>query len=74
MNLRKITGIVLIALGVIVLAMRGFSYTKQTHKGDLGPINFSVKEKKRVEIPVWVGIVAAAAGLVLLVLPGKREG
>ena len=65
----------LIALGVLFLAVRTFSYTKETHKADLGPFgNFSVKEKERVAIPTWVGIVVAAAGVLLLVVPAKRGG
>ena len=73
MNIKKIAGIVLIALGVLFLAVRGFSYTKETHKADLGPIDFSIKEKERVTIPTWVGVVVAVAGVLLLVVPGKRD-
>ena len=73
MNIKKILGLVLIALGVLFLAVRGFSYTKETHKADLGPIDFSIKEKERVNIPTWVGVVAAVAGVALLILPSKRS-
>ena len=73
MNIKKIVGIVLVALGVVFLAMRGFSYTKKTHKADLGPIDFAIKEKKRVEIPTWVGVVVTVAGVALLVFPVKRS-
>ena len=73
MNIRKILGIVLIALGVLFLAVRGFSYTKETHKADLGPLgSISVKEKGRVNVPTWVGVVVAIAGAALLVLPSKK--
>lgn len=73
MNVKKIVGLVLLALGILFLAVRGFSYTKETHKADLGPFgNFSVKEKGRVTIPTWVGVVVAVAGAVLLVLPMKK--
>ena len=72
MNIKKLLGIVLIALGVIFLAVRTFSYTKETHKANLGPIDFSVKEKEQVTIPTWVGIVVAAAGAGLLLLPSKK--
>ena len=75
MNLRKWIGIVLLALGTVTLAMRTFSYTKETHDADLGPIKFSVKEKERVEIPVWVGVVLVAGGAAALLVPSrKREG
>jgi drug/metabolite transporter (DMT)-like permease len=73
MNIKKIIGIVLIALGVLFLAVRGFSYTKETHKADLGPIDLSIKEKERVNIPTWVGVVAAVAGVALLILPSRKN-
>jgi drug/metabolite transporter (DMT)-like permease len=73
MNIKKILGLVLIALGVLFLAIRGFSYTKETHKADLGPIDFSIKEKERVNIPTWVGVAAAIAGVALLILPSRKS-
>lgn len=73
MNIKKIAGILLVALGVTFLAVRGFSYTKETHKADLGPIDFSIKEKQRVNIPTWVGVVVAIAGVALLVIPARKS-
>ena len=73
MNIKKIAGLVLLAVGIVFLAIRGFSYTKETHTADLGPLgSISVKEKERVSIPTWVGVVVAAAGAVLLVFPSKK--
>lgn len=73
MNAKKIAGLVLVALGVITLVYRGFNYTKESHKGSLGPFDFKVKQKEHVAIPTWAGVVAVAAGVALLVLPGRRE-
>ena len=58
--------IVLIILGVLVLAYGGFSYTKETHNAKIGPIEFSVKDKETVNVPIWAGVGAIVAGLVLL--------
>lgn len=71
MNATKGIAIVLIVLGVLGLVYGGFSYTKETHEGNLGPIEFSVKDKERVNIPVWAGIGAIVIGGVLL-LGGKK--
>jgi predicted tellurium resistance membrane protein TerC len=68
----KIIAIVLIVLGVLALVYGGFTYTKATHEANLGPIEFQVKEKKRVNVPLWGGIVVIAAGVLLLVVPGKK--
>jgi hypothetical protein len=63
----RIAAVVLIAAGVLALAYRSFSYVEETHDVDLGPIEFEVKERERVEIPVWLGValVAVGAGLLL---------
>ena len=73
MNLRKLLGILLLAAGTVVLVYRGFTYTSEKHTAHLGPLDFQVKEKKRLEIPVWAGVGAVVIGAALLVLPlGKR--
>jgi len=72
MNIRKMLGIVLLAAGTLVLIYRGFTYTSEKHTAHLGPIDFQVKEKKRLEIPIWAGVVAIVAGAAILVLPSGR--
>jgi multidrug transporter EmrE-like cation transporter len=68
----KIVAIVLIVAGIGALAYGGFSYTKETHKAEIGPLKFSVAEKERVNVPQWAGIGAIIAGVVLLVVGGKK--
>jgi hypothetical protein len=67
----KIVAIILIVAGIAGLVYGKFSYTKATHEAHLGPLNLSVKEKQTVNIPLWAGIVAIAAGLLLLVVPKR---
>lgn len=67
----KIVGIVLIVAGALALVYGGFSFTKETHKAEIGPLKFSVQEKEQVNVPIWAGIGALVAGVVLLVLPKK---
>ena len=71
MNPIKVVAIVLILAGAAALAFGGFSFTKETHKAEIGPIHLSVKEKENVNIPLWVGIGAIVAGVVLLVINKK---
>ena len=59
--------LILIVGGVLALAYGGFTYTKESHQAKLGPIEFTVKDKERVNIPVWAGAGALALGLFLLV-------
>ena len=67
----KIVAIVLIIAGGLALTYGGFSYTKETHKADIGPLHLTVQEKDQVNIPQWAGIAAIVVGVVLLVLPKK---
>jgi hypothetical protein len=73
MNAAKIVAILLIAAGVLGLVYGGFSYTKETHETKIGPIEFSVKEKERVNVPVWAGVGAIAIGSALLLLGGRKR-
>ena len=66
MNGMKMLAIALIVGGARALMYGGFSYTKETHQAKLGPMVLSVAEKETVNIPVWLGVGAIAAGLVLL--------
>ena len=66
MNAIKMLGIMLIVVGALALAYGGFSYTKDTHKADLGPLHLVVQEQQRVNIPLWIGIGAIVGGALLL--------
>lgn len=67
MNSVRILAIVLIVAGGLGLAYGSFTYTKDTHAAKLGPIELSVKDRQTVNVPVWAGVGAIVAGLVLLV-------
>jgi hypothetical protein len=72
MNSIKIIGIVLIVAGLFGASMGGFSFTRDIHKASLGPINLSVAEEKKVDIPLWASIAAIVAGAAVLVVGSKR--
>jgi hypothetical protein len=71
MSVQKILGILLIVLGGLGLAYGGFSYTKDTHEANIGPIHMAVDEKQHVNIPVWAGVAGLVAGAALLVAGNK---
>lgn len=73
MDALKVFGIVLIIAGALALAYGGFSYTKESHDVKVGPIQFSVKEKETVNVPVWAGAGSIAIGVLLLVFGGKMK-
>jgi hypothetical protein len=63
----RAVGIVLLVLGLLGIAYGGFSYTKDTTAAKIGPVEIEVKEKERVNVPLWAGVAVAAVGAVLLV-------
>ena len=63
----KILAIILIVAGVVGLAYGTFTYTKETHTANVGPLTLSVKDKETVNVPLWASVGAIAVGVVLLV-------
>ena len=68
----RIAAIVLIVAGALGLAYGSFTYTKETHNAKLGPFEFSIKDKETVNVPVWAGVGAIVAGVVMLVARKKN--
>ncbi len=68
----RIAGIVFIVAGALALAYGGFSFTKETHKAEIGPLKLQVKEKEQVNVPQWAGIGALVLGVVLVAVGGKK--
>jgi len=66
-------GAVLIAFGVVVLALRGISYTKDRDAVKVGPVEIAA-ERKGFITPA-VGAVALIAGLALVLVgrPSARR-
>lgn len=73
MNAIRIVALGLIVAGVLALAYGGFSYTKDTTKAKIGPIELSVKDKETVNVPVWAGVGAIVVGGLLLVMGGRKS-
>ena len=71
-NVIVVVAVVLIALGAFGLARGKFSYTEETHKANVGDIEFALKDKETVAVPQWLSIGAIAAGALLLVF-GRRK-
>ncbi|MBA3582014.1 MAG: hypothetical protein H0W44_06110 [Gammaproteobacteria bacterium] len=71
MSAQKIIAILLIIAGTLALVYGGFTYTKETHKADVGPVSIAIDDKERVNVPVWAGIGAIAIGGALLLIRRK---
>jgi hypothetical protein len=73
MNAMKIFALGLIVAGVLGLVYGSFTYTKETHEANLGPINLSVSDKETVNVPVWAGVVAVVIGGGLLFFGARKS-
>jgi hypothetical protein len=65
-------GIVLIALGVTALVYQGITYTTRETVIDLGPLKAEVEKQKTIPFPPILGVLAVAAGVVLIVVGARR--
>ena len=70
--MKKMLGIILIALGVLGLAWGGFTYTTNEKVVDIGPIHATREKTHNIPLPPIAGAVMLIGGVVLLVA-GKKE-
>ena len=64
-------GVLLVVLGVIVLAMRGVSYTKDRQEVSVGPMKVATEQKGFV--PPAAGFLAIAVGAALVFVGTRRK-
>ncbi|MDQ3421754.1 MAG: DUF3185 domain-containing protein [Acidobacteriota bacterium] len=74
MSAARIAGIVLIIIGLVGFVWGGFSWTEEKTIVDLGPIQATAKERETLPITPVVSGIAVVAGIVLLVIPGRKRG
>jgi len=68
----KITGIILVVLGVLALAYQGIRYTTREKLIDIGPLKVTASERKTIPLPPIVGGIALAAGIALILMERKK--
>jgi len=71
MKPKIIIAIILIALGVVVFAYQGITYTTREKVVDLGPIHLTAEKTRTIPLPPIVGAIALVGGIVLLVVGRK---
>ena len=71
--MQKTIGIILLAIGVVMLIWTGFSYTQRENVVDAGPVHISADKQKSVSWPPFAGGILAIAGIALLVSTRGRK-
>ncbi len=69
----KVTGLILLVVGLVALIYGGIKYTTQKREVDLGPIQINKTEHHNIPIPPLAGIVSIAAGGALLFASGRQS-
>ena len=72
MSAARIAGVILIVIGLIGLIWGGISWTEEKTVVDIGPIEARAEEQRTIPITPIVGGLALVAGIVLLVIPGRK--
>jgi len=73
MSPKTIIAIILIAVGIVVFAYQGITYTTREKVVDLGPVQMTAEKTKTIPLPPILGAIALVGGIVLLVV-GNRKG
>lgn len=73
MTARRIVGLVLVVLGIVVLVWGGVFWTDRDTVIDAGPLKVTTEEREGLPLPPVVGAIAIIGGIVLLVLPARRS-
>lgn len=73
MSVARIVGAILIVIGLIGVLWGGISWTEEKTVVDLGPFQARAEEHKTIPIPPVAGGIAIVAGVVLLVVPGRKR-
>jgi hypothetical protein len=69
----KVTGILLIVIGVIALAYGGITYSRRVKVVDIGPIEATAEKRETIPLPPVLGALALAGGIVLMIAGSKRR-
>lgn len=67
-----IIGILLIVGGIFAASYKTFTYPKEDKIVEVGSLNITADTHKTVDIPPYLGGLAIAAGLVLVVISRRK--
>lgn len=71
MRPQVIIAIVLIAVGLVLLAYEGITYTTREPVAEVGPVKVEKEERHRLPIGPILGAIAIVAGIGMLVIRRK---
>jgi len=66
-------GIILLIIGIVMMIINGFSFKQKENVANIGSLEINKEETKRVSWPTYAGAAVTVAGVVLLVVGGKKK-
>ena len=69
----KLVGVILIVVGVLALALGGFSYTTRERVVDLGPLKVDADKQHSLPVAPIAGVAALVGGIALVLVGGKAR-
>ena len=69
MNALNMAAIALIIAGGLGLAYGSSSYSEEPSETRLGLIELTIQDRHTASAPVWFGVAAIVAGMILLIMP-----
>jgi len=66
-------GIILLLVGIAAFAYDSISYTTEEQVVEIGPVEATVQDTESIPLPTVVGVVAAAAGVILIIVGVRRS-
>jgi uncharacterized membrane protein YidH (DUF202 family) len=73
MTARRIVGLVLVVVGIVVLVWGGVFWTDRDTVINAGPLKVTTEEREGLPLPPVVGAIALVSGIVLLLVPAGRS-
>lgn len=69
----KVTGILLVVVGVVALAFQAITYTTRERVVDIGPLKVDASKEKTIPLPPILGASALVIGAGLLVVGATKK-
>lgn len=73
MNGRRVVGLALVVVGIVVLVVGGVFWTDRDTIVDAGPLQVQTEEREGFTVPPWLGAALIVGGIVLLAIPARRR-
>ena len=69
----KTIGLILIAIGILMILIRGFNVPVKKNIVNVGPVEINKTEDKWIGWPTYAGAIIAVTGMVLIITNRKKS-